>query len=504
MVSLAVPGWPAHAKRIALFLLAATLATPAQKPPPKPQPPLTAPLTKDQAKDLLGSVDEILAFASADTGLPITHPVKRRLVSREEVTRYLKQKFDEDEGARRLQHGEIVLKKFGLLDRDFQLRPFLITLLTEQIAGFYDEKTKTVNLLDYVAPEEQKPVLAHELTHALQDMRVDLLTWSDLTPHADPTNVQQDNLHLQVDESGTTRESVTEGQAMVTFLDYTLKPTGKTLADAPELAERLKSTVADTSESPVMARAPLLLQQTLMFPYSEGLSFEAAVLARGGKAAAFAGTLANPPTSTFEIIHPKAYLSHAPVPVLPLPDLRPLLPDYTFYDLGVMGELDVRILAELFGGREIATALSPEWSGGVYYAAQRKSATPAEKLTPASLGLLYVSRWKNRDSARSFLDVYAEQLPRKYSGLARRPNDEADGEQVYTTREGDVLLSTAGSFVYTFEGFPLAQARKLRDAIAAIQTEGPILQASQPVAPELNAPLTHLGLLRAAIPHTIH
>ena len=85
---------------------------------------------------------------------------------------------------------------------------------------------------------------------------------------------------------------------------------------------------------------------------------------------------------------------------------------------GVMGELDVRILAELFGGREIAEALAPAWNGGVYYAAQRKSAvTEAEKESTASIGLLYSSRWKNADSARTFLRIYSAQIPRKYSGV---------------------------------------------------------------------------------------
>ena len=76
------------------------------------------------------------------------------------MTRYLREKLDEDEGAKRMERSEIVLKKFGLLDRDFQLGTFLLSLLTEQIAGFYDNKTKTVNLLDWIEPEEQKPVLA--------------------------------------------------------------------------------------------------------------------------------------------------------------------------------------------------------------------------------------------------------------------------------------------------------------------------------------------------------
>ena len=110
----------------------------------------TGPDDEGAGKELFRSVDEILNFASRDSKLPIEHSVKRKLISRDEVNRYLTEKFDEDEGAKRMERSEIVLKKFGLLDRDFHLRPFLLTLLTEQIAGFYDNKTKTVNLLDWI------------------------------------------------------------------------------------------------------------------------------------------------------------------------------------------------------------------------------------------------------------------------------------------------------------------------------------------------------------------
>jgi hypothetical protein len=439
----------------------------------KPQ----APMTKEQAKELFRSVDEILKFVSEDTKLPIEHSVKRKLISRDEVTKYLKQKFDEDESARRMERSELVLKKFGLLDRDFHLRPFLLSLLTEQIAGFYDNKTKTVNLLDWIQPDEQKPVLAHELTHALQDQKIGLTKWSDVSMNGTSHNVQDDNKHLQVDEAETAREAVAEGQAMAVFIDYTLRPTGKTLADAPPgLAERMKDTVGDASGSPVLARAPLLLQESLLFPYSEGLNFEQALLLRGGKEAAFEGVLKTPPSSSFEIMHPEAYISRTPVPVLRLPDIHPLIDaDYEPYDLGVMGELDVRILAELFGGREIAQGLTPDWNGGVYYAAQRKSATAAEKESTASLGLFYYSQWKNTDSAKTFLRIYAAQIPRKYSKVARRQQDEADeNEQVFSTSEGDVLLSISGRNVFVSEGFSLPLARKLRDSVASVQSEGPL------------------------------
>ena len=99
-------------------------------------------MTKEQAKELFRSVDEILSFASSDTKLPIAHTVKRKLISRDEVNQYLREKFDEDEGAKRMERSEIVLKKFGLLDRDFHLGPFLLSLLTEQIAGFYDTRRR--------------------------------------------------------------------------------------------------------------------------------------------------------------------------------------------------------------------------------------------------------------------------------------------------------------------------------------------------------------------------
>jgi hypothetical protein len=435
-----------------------------------------AALTKDQAKELFKSVDEILQFVSTDTDLPIEHSVKRRLVTRDEVNKMLREKFDEDAGAKRLQRSEIVLKKFGLLDRDFHLRPFMISLLTEQVAGYYDNKTKTVNLLDWIAPEEQKPVLAHELTHALQDQKVDLTKWAEVSAQDLAKNVQEDNRHIETDEVDTARDAVAEGQATAVFVDYSLRPMGRTLASAPEMLDKMKESMSDTSGSPILARAPLLLQESLTFPYSEGLSFEGAILLKHGKDAAFGDVLANPPGSSSEIMHPEAYMVHVPVPVLRMPDIHPLIDaEYTPYDVGVIGEFDVKVLTELFGGAEIASALSPEWNGGIYYAAQRRSAvTEEEKDSTGSIAILYESKWKNAESARAFLRVYAGQLPRKYSGLARRNKDEADGdEQVYTTNEGDVLLSIDGTGVFVSEGFPVELARKLREMIGAVQSEGP-------------------------------
>ena len=470
-------------------------------------------LTPQQEKTLLADESEILQFVSKDTLLPIKSPVKCRFISRDAVAKELRKKFDEDKGAKRMERSELVLKKFGLLDPDFKMRPFLLSLLTEQIAGFYDNKTKQMNLLDWVPIDEQKPVMAHELTHALQDQRVGLEKWGDQEILGVSKNVAEDNRHIANDDTDTSREAVLEGQAMVSFADHMLDDSGhsgKTIKDFPQLTQQLESNAGDMSDSPVLARAPLILQQSLLFPYTAGLAFEQTVLVQNGTERAFAGVLDSPPSTTYEIMTPQAYLRNETFPPMTLPDIHPILKaaGYDPYDVGVMGELDVRMTAELFGGRPLAEALAPEWVGGIYYAAQRRSATAAEKDTTASLALLYSSRWKNEDSARSFFDVFEQQLPRQYSDLNRRPSDEKDEtERVYSTREGDVLLTLEGKTLWVSEGYDLALARKLRDAVDAANItlgKGPVQQARSSYAGhDLMGSLVHtlgqFGIIKAAL-----
>ena len=268
-------------------------------------------------------MDQLIKFSSDETGLPIKSTVKRQITSRAAVESYLKQKFDEDESARRMQRDEIVLKKFGLLDRDFALKPFLLALLKEQIEAYYDSKTKTVYMLDWVDIEEQKPVLAHELTHALQDQHSDLEKWSDQTPDDVSLNSPGDTDHLAKDEMDTAREAVAEGQATAVMMDYILKPMGKSLVKDPEVMDFVKQQMSASEDSPVLARAPLLLSESLLFPYREGLSFEQDVWMDQGQTAAFAGTLDRPPTSSWEILNPREYEKRH-VPAMPLlPDIHP-------------------------------------------------------------------------------------------------------------------------------------------------------------------------------------
>ena len=481
-------------------------------------------ITPDEAKQLFALVDELIKFSSQETGLPVKSDVKRQMTTRAEVESYLSEKFNEDEGAKRLQRDEIVLKKFGMIDRDFSLKPFLLALLKEQIEAYYDSKTKTVNMLDWVSVDEQKPVLAHELTHALQDQHANLEKWDNQTPDDVSVNEAGDRDHLAKDEMDTARDAVAEGQATAVMMDYVLKPMGKSLIKDPEVLELMRSQMTSSEDSPVMSRAPLLLSESLLFPYREGLSFEQDVWMDQGQAAAFAGTLDRPPTSSWEIINPREY-EHKHIPVIPLlPDIHPLLdPVYRPYDIGQMGQLDVHILSEVLGGTNRARDLTPAWDGGIYWAGQLRSATTAEEqASTKSLALFYLSVWKNADSAQVFARMYANGLGRKYSQLKPMvPAPDADqipagdDEEVYSTAEGPVVITTRGKLVFVAESFPLPIARKLTDLVLDAQGGGAI-RMTQFARPTNNAgragtPLTgdlvHLfentGVMKAAVDASI-
>jgi hypothetical protein len=405
-------------------------ATPGTSDQQKPDSTETQPETKispQEAQELFQDVDAILKFASLDTDLPIKKEVKRRLTTREEVVSYLEKNMKEDKDTERLRRSERVLKKFGLLPTEFDLGGFLVKLLREQVAGYYDAKTKTVNLLDWISPEQQRPVMAHELTHALQDQSFGLEKWMkkadiDLDRKKNPTPED-----IERDEDSEARQAVVEGQAMVVLVDYMLAPTGKSLLSSPQIAAALtEGMMTGASDSPAFQSAPIFLKESLTFPYRYGLDFEAELLRSGGKPKAFAAAFTNPPLSTREIMEPKTYLSGERLEPVPLPDFKKDFQNYERFDIGAMGEFDVAILLDQYASTEVSRELYPHWRGGYYYAVQPK-ANPA-----APLGLLYWSRWSDGESAARFAAIYAKQLTLRYKQVHEAPPPEVTSTGVGT------------------------------------------------------------------------
>jgi hypothetical protein len=423
-------------------------------------------MTSADTERLFKSVDTIFDFAAEDTGMPKRAVVKRRMVSKAAVEKYVQGNLSKEEYAQRFVQAEMSMKKLGFVPRDFNLKEFVTKSSGQEIAGYYDPETKTISLLNWVPADRQEPVLAHELTHALQDQNYDLSKWM---------KAAQKTKDGAEDESAVARKAVVEGQAMVVYLDYMLKPLGRTLQDTPDILYAMEDpAVKGMIDSQLVHDSPMVMREAGAFAYQDGLIFEGELLHKGGKQMAFAGAFARPPRNSHEVLHPEAYINGEKLPPLRIPDMKDLLEGrYEVYDSGSVGELDVRALLKQYGERRIADNLSAEWQGGTYVLYRRKSNAVTEApLTTADLALLYISRWTTPQAAARFAKFYAGAVPQRYHtatleqvAACSSPVCPVSTAQI-ATEEGPVIIEQWNdNSVIVSESFDLPTAGKLRTAI---------------------------------------
>jgi hypothetical protein len=323
--------------------------------------------------------------------------------------------------------------------------------------------------------EEQEPVMAHELTHALQDQSIGLQKWmkrgdKDLGEiKKDPTPADIEN-----DEMDNAREAVIEGQAQTMMFQYAMAPAGRSIADSPDLVESMETeTLTGTPGTKVFNEAPIFMKESLTFPYSYGMEFVVKLMQKGGKDKAFAAVLQNPPHTTRQIMQPETYLSGERIEPMLIPDFKHDFKDYQKFDIGAMGEFDVAVLIEQYAGKTPSKRLYPEWRGGYYYAAKTKS----DPATP--LGLLYVSRWSSPDKAAEFAAIYAQSLKQRYKkveeagasaphAMAQDADSKADllkGRHAWNTDEGAVVIEEQGDTVFVSESLDAATTAMLEKEV---------------------------------------
>jgi len=449
-------------------------ATTPSIPETTTKPAVEPKISPQEAEKLFRSVDEILTFASKDTLFPIKHEVKRQLIGRDEVEAYVSKHTSEDEDAKRLRRSELVLKKFGLLPKDFDLGKFLVVLLKEQVAGYYDPKTKTVNLLDWLGADQQKPVLAHELTHALQDQSFNLEKYMK-PADTDLSKKKEVNAEdIENDEVSTTRQAVVEGQAMAVLVDYMLEPMGLSMKDSPQVVQSLRDgMLVGTADAVEFHNAPIYLKEALTFPYRYGIDFIAELEVKGGKEKAFADLFRNPPRTTRQIMEPKTYLSGEHLEPMQVPDFRQVFKNYDRFDVGAVGEFDVAILIDQYGGAELSNKMFPHWRGGYYYAVRPKGDAAAP------LALLYASRWSTSEKAANFAAIYASALNKRYLHVRDVPVDGKEpaiktealdhltGKRSWLTEDGPVVIDVQGDTVVITESLDEAATDILEQAVFA-------------------------------------
>jgi hypothetical protein len=423
-------------------------------------------ITDEDAKKLFAAVDQIAKFASEDTGFPLHSPVKRRMISPDDLEQSARANLNKQEYADRFERSELTMKKFGFLPRDFNLKEFLIKAQRKDVAAYYDDDTKTISLLNTIPVEQQEAILAHELTHALQDQNYDLKRWMKTESAPGDKGEAIDGS----DESSDARRAVVEGQATIVFIDYLLAKLGRNVENTPGIIYRMEDpAVKYAVDSQLMHDAPMVLRESGTFPYREGLIFEGELLQAGGKKLAFQEVFAHPPATTHEVIQPRAYLDREKLTPIPIPDVKAILgDDYELYDSGSIGELDVRALLWQLGTRTLADDLSKNWRGGTYVAFRKKSSNAA---SVSDLKLLYVSRWSSPETAKRFANFYVKAISKRYQTATPDANVSCTSKDcpaataLITTEEGPVMVDQwKDSTVLVSESFDRQAAAKLVDA----------------------------------------
>ena len=251
---------------------------------------------------IVAATSEVLKETSEIRELSILRPVKSSAQSRTEIERMLIKGLDEQMTVAEMHATEVSLRKFGLAPSDFQYRSFIIKLLTEQVAGYYDPKVREFHLADWLELETQKPVMAHELTHALQDQHFNLRRF-EKWPHGDS-------------DAELATHALIEGDATLAMTMYMLKNPLAALA----FTRALTTGVATEQFN----QAPRAMRESLIFPYMHGLEWTTQVYRRGGWTMV-SNAFTRLPLSSEQILHPEKYFNYERPIKIVLPDVTNLL-----------------------------------------------------------------------------------------------------------------------------------------------------------------------------------
>ena len=389
-------------------------------------------------QDLLSQADAVLKEMSGITGLPILSPVKKQVVSREEVKQYLIESLHNDYSPEELHLEEASLKAFGLVPRDFDLQKFMVDFYTEQAAGFYDPRRKTMFIADWIPPDMQKMVLSHELTHALQDQSFDLEAY----------------LHAVRGNSDATgaREAVVEGYATAAMLQESLGSVD--LGAIPSLTSLMEPVLQQQIEQyPRFSTAPFFFRFEAMFPYLQGLGFIQQNL-KGRSWKDLSALFTKPPSETREIFDPAVYLESRPLAnvALPQPPALARIPDLHFLAGNSLGEIGYYELIGQFISEDEAKQLVPGWRADRFLL--------FENIKKNNYAIVVRSRWDSAEAALSFFRDYHAILAKKYPDLAPDKSS-MDDLFVGSAANGEVIVLRAGEECLWAEGVPKDQLKAM-------------------------------------------
>ncbi len=240
------------------------------------------------AEQILPRVQELRALEFKRT-VPI------EVIDDDEAREYMRRRFQEFLSPGELEQLQRAYALLGLIPEGLDIMKTFLDVLREQAGGFYDPDSGSFYVLDDI-PESMGPmVIAHELTHALEDQHFDL----DKRLH----EVEEDDDRLFA------RSAIHEGSAVLVMSLYTAQAIINGELDAKSIEAFADSEVVQME---TLEALPVVFQRQLMAPYLIGSSF----LVRGNMMQLMSGgfpvadvdrVYGEPPESSEQILHPPKY-----------------------------------------------------------------------------------------------------------------------------------------------------------------------------------------------------
>lgn len=377
-----------------------------------------------QNSTLIHATDAVLKETSDLRELAILKAVKSGAQSRADIERMIIKNLDNDTTPAEMHAAEALLKVFGLAPKSFEYRSFLIRLLTEQVAGYYDPKAQQFYLADWIELDGQKPVMAHELVHALQDQHFNLKRF-EKWPKGDS-------------DAELAAHALIEGDATLAMTHYMAKNPMVALAF-------IRSLGAQEAASEEFNQAPRALKESLLFPYEQGSAFATQLYRRGGWEMV-SQAFSKLPQSTEQILHAEKYFAYEPPQKLVLPDFKTVLgPGWKRIDNDVNGEWGCYlILNEFLNNANESKQAAGGWGGDRFalYETGRGDEVFVAQLTS----------WDTALDAKEFFDAYAKRTANRYPDAKQSESTTVKTE--WKTSTGRVAMELRGTRVAILEGIP--------------------------------------------------
>jgi hypothetical protein len=415
--------------------------------------------------EFIKAADEVLEQMSKILDLPIKEPLKKSLRSKQEVREYLIREDKEDKNEAEKYADAKTLEAFGLIPRDFPLDTFMLNVLTDQVAGLYDPKAKEFYIADWIPVDEQRTVMSHELTHALEDQSFHIDPWIKA---ARPN-----------DDAELARDAVSEGSAMAAMVDYQMLDQKVGVRDLPDVTLLIRAgAVSEMDKDPNLGTAPAYIRDELLFPYLAGTGFTQQFLKAHTGWQDLHLVFQNPPVSTQQIMHPDLYLQGEKPEVVTLPEWKGVVPeDWKLLEENTMGEFGLEEVLKQFLDERRSDLLSPAWKGDRYATFEDGKS----KVYP----LVFRLALDNSDDAEQFFAQYSEALAAKYK--TRTEEFRSGNFLQFQGPSGGVYLRCVGSTCMTVESATRETFDKIDKAVGwgAAPVPGQVVGMREAVSNEL-------------------